>query len=60
MGKTSENRNLQQHESQLEANPKAKAKLQYAAPRLVEYGSLAKLTRGGVAGTTEGGSMSCL
>ncbi|MBI2818957.1 MAG: lasso RiPP family leader peptide-containing protein [Acidobacteria bacterium] len=47
----------QQDESQLETADKMRNK-KYTAPRLVEYGSFAKLTQGGAAGVTEGGVMS--
>ena len=35
-------------------------KKKYSAPRVVEYGSFAKLTRGGAGGTAEGGMSPCL
>lgn len=60
MENTPERKNLQQHESQLEAAPKTKAKMKYAAPSLVEYGNLAKLTRGGAGPSAEGGMTPCL
>ena len=54
-------RNLKDDPDQLEGTGKPKLANRYSSPRLVEYGTLAKLTRGKVAGVTEGGTMSaCL
>lgn len=58
MGEVSEAGSLQQRENQLDGAEKVRPKNKYAAPRLVEYGSLAKLTRGAAAGGTEGPAMS--
>ena len=55
MGKKSVSRNLQRSEGQLEGAEKVRAKMKYATPRLVEYGTLAKLTRTGAPGVAEGG-----
>ena len=51
-----------QDESQRETADKMRNK-KYTVPRLVEYGSFAKLTQGGILGSTEGGgsmSPACL
>jgi hypothetical protein len=61
MGKNSVGRNLQQRDAQLEGDGKEQSKNKYATPHLVEYGTLAKLTRGGSDVGPEGGTMSaCL
>lgn len=62
MEKPSGSRNLQRSESQLEGVKQVRSKNKYEAPRLVEYGTLAKLTRTGTGVITEGGmgSTGCL
>ena len=55
MGKASDSKNLQRHEGQLEGSEKVGSKNKYATPHLVEYGTLAKLTRTGAPGVAEGG-----
>ncbi|MBI3933351.1 MAG: lasso RiPP family leader peptide-containing protein [Acidobacteria bacterium] len=56
--RNSESRSLQQRESQLEGSGKLSDKKKYATPRLVEYGTLAKLTRGASTGPDDGAGMS--
>ena len=62
MDKNAVNGNVQQREGQIEGEGKVGGKNKYATPRLVEYGTIAKLTRTGTGVTTEGGmgSTGCL
>ena len=60
MGRTSEGKSLQHGETQLEGAEKLHAKNKYTAPKLVEYGSFAKLTQGGSVGAEMNGGTPCL
>jgi hypothetical protein len=55
MGKTTDSGDLQRPDDQLDGAEKIALKNEYATPRLVEYGTLAKLTRSGLPGAAEGG-----
>lgn len=54
MSKASKSRSLQQRESHLEGTEKVRSKNKYTTPHLVEYGNLAKLTRGLTMGASDG------
>ena len=56
MGQLAKDAASMQQESQPEITEKAHAKKRYASPRLVEYGSLAKLTHGAGSNRADAGS----
>ena len=55
MGKTTESGDFEGPGGQLDAADETPSKKEYSAPHLVEYGTLAKLTRSGLPGAAEGG-----
>ena len=56
----SERKNLEQRERQWDGTETPREKQQYSAPRLMEYGTLAKLTRAKVAGAADAVMSPCL
>jgi hypothetical protein len=55
MEKNPVSRKLQQRDASLERDGEIPAKNKYATPHLVEYGTIAKLTRSGSPGALEAG-----
>ena len=53
-------RSFEEREVKMEGAEKPQPKRRYTKPRLVEYGTLAKLTRAKIAGVADGSKSACL
>jgi hypothetical protein len=60
MDNASKVKSLKHPESQPDGSRNGHSKKDYSAPRLVEYGTLAKLTRAKLSGATDSSMSACL